>query len=221
MAKLQASSISIRIPNKPSFPPGREKIVKALRMLLEKNDFNNITISEIARKAGVTEPLIYKYFRDKRDLLHQVMSEHFENFVFQASEDIQKTEGTLNKLESMIWHHINCFATDRILAKILLLEVRSCTDYYRSKPYKMIKKYSMLVLEVIEEGIRSGEIRKDLPPRFIRQVIFGGIEHTCLMGVVFNKEFNPDILTDYLCRVLFDGISSAASSVGNKSAIGD
>jgi len=206
MAKSQASSISIRVPKRHSFPPGREKIVKALRMLLEKKDFNNITIAEIARLAGVTEPLIYKYFKDKRDLLHQVLSEHFEDFVLQTVVEIEKTEGTLNKLRRMIWYHIYCYATDRIFAKILLLEVRNCSDYYRSKPYKMIKKYSKIVLEVIEEGIRGGEIRKDLPSRFIRQVIFGGIEHVCLMGVVFNKEFNPDILAENLCRVLFDGI---------------
>jgi len=206
MANTRTSSISMRVPQRPSFPPGRGKIVKALRILLEKKDFNNITIADIARSAGVTEPLIYKYFKDKRDLLHQILSEHFEDFVLQAVAEIRKTEGALNKLRRMIWYHFYCYATDRIFAKILLLEVRNCSDYYRSKPYKMIRKYSNVVLEVIEEGIRSGEIRKNLSSRFIRQVIFGGIEHVCLMGVVFNKEFSPDILADNLCEVLFEGI---------------
>jgi TetR/AcrR family fatty acid metabolism transcriptional regulator len=59
-----------------SFPPGRVKIADALRLLLEEKDFNGITTAEIARQAGVTDALIYKYFKDKRDLLHQLLSEY-------------------------------------------------------------------------------------------------------------------------------------------------
>ena len=48
---------------KKALPPGRIKIENALLALLEKKDFNAITTAEIAQKAGVTEPLIYKYFK--------------------------------------------------------------------------------------------------------------------------------------------------------------
>ena len=57
-------------------PPGRIKIVRSLKSLLVEKEFSAITTAEIAKTAGVTEPLIYKYFRDKRDLLHQVLSEY-------------------------------------------------------------------------------------------------------------------------------------------------
>ena len=53
------------------YPPGRVKIVQALVGLLVRKDFNAITTAEIAKTAGVTEALIYKYFKDKRDLLYQ------------------------------------------------------------------------------------------------------------------------------------------------------
>ncbi len=42
------------------FPPGRTKIVEALKFLLEEKEFNAITTAEIAKTAGVTEALIYK-----------------------------------------------------------------------------------------------------------------------------------------------------------------
>ena len=44
-------------------PPGRIKIVQALISLLEQKEFNAVTTAEIAKKAGVTEALIYKYFK--------------------------------------------------------------------------------------------------------------------------------------------------------------
>ena len=62
------------------YPPGRIKIADALRSLLETKDFSAITTAEIAKHAGVTEALIYKYFKDKRDLLHQVLAEYIERY---------------------------------------------------------------------------------------------------------------------------------------------
>ena len=55
-------------------PPGQIKIIQALNLLLEEKEFGAITTAEIAKTAGVTEALIYKYFKDKRDLLHQVLA---------------------------------------------------------------------------------------------------------------------------------------------------
>ncbi len=41
-------------------PPGKVKIMEALKVLLEQKEFASITTSELAATAGVTEGLIYK-----------------------------------------------------------------------------------------------------------------------------------------------------------------
>lgn len=56
-------------------PRGRVKTAEALISLLEEKEFNAITTAQISRRSGVNEALIYKYFGDKRGLLHQVLGE--------------------------------------------------------------------------------------------------------------------------------------------------
>ncbi|MBE9545213.1 MAG: TetR/AcrR family transcriptional regulator, partial [Proteobacteria bacterium] len=73
--QLSVNSSVKNLKEKP-LPPGRIKIAQALKYLLEEKEFSAITTAEIAKNAGVTEALIYKYFKDKRDLLHQVLSEY-------------------------------------------------------------------------------------------------------------------------------------------------
>ncbi len=187
-------------------PPGRVKIADSLRLLLREKDFNAITTAEIAKNAGVTEALIYKYFKDKRDLLYQVLAEYLEHYIVQARQDLAGITGTLNKLRKTIWIHINVYATDRVFAKILMLEVRSFSDYYMSEPYRLVKEYSVLLSDILKEGIAKGELRNDISPSFMRQVILGGIEHVCLTRVVFNREIQPDAMTEDLTRVIFKGI---------------
>ena len=187
-------------------PPGRIKITRALKSLLEQKEFSAITSAEIARKAGVTDALIYKYFKDKRDLLHQVLSEYLEQYRSQITHDLKGIKGTLNKLRKLIWSHINVYATNRVFARILLIEVRNYPDYYKSETYGRVKEYSDIVLQIINEGIRNREIRDDLPPRLLRHTILGSIERVCLSGITFGKNIDPDDLTEQLCEFIFHGI---------------
>jgi len=90
--------------------------------------------------------------------------------------------------------------------------VRNYPDYYRSETYDLVRRYSNNLLEIIEEGVKSGEIRRDLPPKFMRQVILGSIEHVCLTGIIFQRGITPDELTEDLCRFIFQGIRSTGGS---------
>ena len=193
-----------------AWPPGRIKIADALRILLEKKDFGAITTAEIAKTAGVTEALIYKYFKDKRDLLYQLLSEYLEHYDVQFERDLKGIKGALNKLRKLIWSHINVYATDRVFAKILLLDVRSFSDYYTSETYKLVKKYTEILLEIIQEGIKEQEIRDDIPPVFLRQAILGSIENVCLTRVVLGRKISPDDLTEKLCEFVFRGVEQRA-----------
>jgi len=84
------------------YPPGRIKIVNALRTLLEKDEFHSITTAQIAKTAGVTEGLIYKYFNDKKDLLYQILKEYFEEFQKKIERDLGGLENSLDKLRMII-----------------------------------------------------------------------------------------------------------------------
>ena len=187
-------------------PPGRIKIVAALKVLLEEKDFGAITTAEIAKNAGVTEALIYKYFKDKRDLLHQILSEYLEQYRAQITHDLRGIKGVFNKLRKLIWSHINVYATNRVFAKVLLIEVRNYPDYYKSETYERVKEYSDIVLKIIEEGVQTKDIRDDISPKLMRYGILGSIEQVCLTGITFGREIDPDDLTDQLCEFLFTGI---------------
>lgn len=206
---LSLADTANNIKEKP-LPPGRIKISQALKSLLVEKEFSAITTAEIAKTAGVTEALIYKYFKDKRDLLHQILSEYLEQYRTQMGQDLSGIKGTLNKLRKLIWSHINVYATNRVFAKILLIEVRNYPDYYKSETYLRVKEYSNIVLQIIEEGIRDGELRKDVPAKLIRHSILGSIEQVCLSGITFEKEINPDDLTEQICEIIFQGIKCKA-----------
>jgi TetR/AcrR family transcriptional regulator, fatty acid metabolism regulator protein len=187
-------------------PPGRLKIMAALKTLLADKEFVSITISDIAKTAGVTEALIYKYFNDKRDLLHQVLAEYVAYFVDQIDAEVSGARDPLSKLRKLIRIHVSMYDHDRIFARILLVEVRNYADYFNSAAYAKVKEYTSLLLNIIKEGIADGSIRRDLSAEAIREVILGGIEHACVARVVFNHPIDPDAVSNQLCEIIFKGI---------------
>ncbi len=187
-------------------PPGKLKIINAMRTLLENRTFESLTISEIAVTAGVTEGLIYKYFKDKRDLLHHVLKEHYQLFLVQIERDLQGIDGALNKLKKIIWSSIERYANHRVFARIILLEVRNSEEYFQSEAYDLVRRFNHIIIDIINEGIAAGEIREDLPAGYIRNAIFGTIEHSCLNRVIFNETVSTNDAAKMITDLLFHGI---------------
>ena len=187
-------------------PAGKIKLADALRELLEKKDFNSITTANIAKTADVNEALIYRYYGDKRGLLHHLLADYLDSFIKQISIDLKGIEGAVNKLRKLIWTHIYLYDHNRVFAKILLLEVRNYPGYFASETYRTVKVYTQMILELIEEGVENREFRNDISATLIRQIILGGIEHLCLPAIIFDREVDVDLLHNELCSVIFKGI---------------
>lgn len=206
MAVLNGTAES-KSTRKASLPAGRIKLVDAMRQLLRDKDFNSITTAEISKTAGVNEALIYRYFNDKRGLLHAVLAKYWDEFTRKTQTDLKGIKGSLNKLRKLIWGHIDIYDRDRVLAKILLLEVRNFQGYFGSETYQVVRTYARLVFSIICEGVENDEIRDDIPPERIRDLILGGIEHFCMASVIFRRKMDPESLADDLCEMILDGIS--------------
>ena len=195
-------------PNTPnqSDPPGKIKIAEALRTLLREKDFNAITTADISKTSGVNEALIYRYYKDKRGLLHTVLAEYLEDYIETMALNRKGIKGAVNKLRKLIWDMIYLHHKDRVFSKILLLEVRNFRGYWESETYQIVRHYSRSMLNLIKEGIDAGELRDDISPSHIRQIILGAIEHLCLPAVIFEYDIEPDKMTDDVCDVIFEGI---------------
>ncbi len=190
-----------------SLPPSMIKLADALNELLKKKDFNSITAAEISRTAQVNESLIYRYFKDKRGALHFLLHNYMVDFMEDIGQQLKQGKGALNKLRIIIRGHITMYDTNRVFAKILLLEVRNFPGYFESDTYELIKSYGRFMTAIINEGVESGEIRNDIPLSRIRNLIMGGIEHASMAPVIFGYSISDESVDD-LFKLLFQGIAS-------------
>lgn len=189
-------------------PPGRIKIMRSLSNLMAEKDFHSITTAEIAGNAQVTEGLIYKYFKDKKDLLYQVLNEHFFEFQAKIENRIANEKTCVEQLEVIIFSSLESYGDNRIFSKILLLEVRNSLEFFNSCAYGMVRKYASTILDIIKKGIQTGELKPDTDPYVLRKVILGAIEHACLGEIIFGKELEIDEVSTGICEIIFNGVKA-------------
>lgn len=220
----KSTSASARISPQPTLdsrltdlPPAGRKIMHALRLLLQEKSFDEITTAEISRVAGANEALIYRYFKDKRGLLHKILAEYTLEHLLQIQSDVAGVQGALNKLAKLMKGTIGFHKKNRVFSRILLLDVRNYAGYFESEAYELVKQYVRLIDGIVEEGIRNREIRPDVSVASVKDVVVGSIEHACLRAVVFDWEFDEE----QLARSLSDTVIRGLVNPGEVSASGD
>ena len=186
-------------------PPGRQKLIRALSALLKAKHFQAITTAEIAATAGVTEGLIYKYFKDKQDLLYQVLYEQFTAFHQEVKQRMTLAETTVDKVEILIRSSLTSYTENREFSRMLLLEVRSTPAYFNTEAYGVTRSFARTLRGVIEEGIARGDIDPRTDPLLFAKCILGSIEHACLGEILFSRELDVDKTTAALIHILFNG----------------
>ena len=102
----------------------------------------------------MNEALIYRYFGDKRGLLHRILAAYFRVHLARIRLDVDEVTGEVDKLETLIKGTISFHKKNSVFSRILLLEVRNHPTYFESEAYGLAKDYSRLINEIIEQRHR-------------------------------------------------------------------
>jgi len=168
----------------------RESILRASTSVVAKKGFEAATLNEIAQEAGVTEPPIYLHFEGKESLLFAIAEEQMERYLLFLDEHLQGINGAENKLRKLIWSHLRYSDTNRDFMNIVLFDCRNNRNFYKSNAYALVRRYSGILLSILDDGIREGVFRPDMNLALVRDIIFGLMDYEAIRYFVTREK--PD-----------------------------
>ncbi|MFZ5643235.1 MAG: TetR/AcrR family transcriptional regulator [Bacillota bacterium] len=80
----------------------KEQVIKATERCIVEKGFSNMSVKDISAEASVSTGIIYHYFKNKEDLLLQVIKESFRK----SHEKVMETVEPLNDFEEKLLKHI-------------------------------------------------------------------------------------------------------------------
>ena len=177
----------------------------ALRIFAEKS-FQEATISEISKEAGVSEATIYEYFGTKEDLLFAI-PEKVSNDSFEESAlvlpFIKDVEG---RMRAILLGYVRLYENNPHYSALVLLQLMSNKRFRQTVAHAAIRRSAHSLLDCIRGGIADGTFRKDADAYLIRSMLMGTIEHIFIhwhmQGMPKHEKSMMDMLDPFLEMVL-------------------
>src|SRR5216683_4085017 len=162
-----------------------DAILDAAKGAFADKGFEGTSIADIARIARISDGLVYRYFRNKRELLYEVLRKFYERILHDLETQVFKHAAFSARLEALIRRHLEVFVSDTDLCRLFISEVRTASDYEGSSIQELNRLYTSVLIGIVKDAVKTGEVRPEVNPKLLRDVIFGAIEHlACVTSMV-------------------------------------
>lgn len=151
----------------------KDKILAAAEYLIAKDGLRKSTIAKVAKKAAVADSLVYKYFKNKEDLLFSVAAKHLGEAVQELKESLQGIKDPESRLRKLIWYSLRYNDRHPEYIRMLLFECRSNENFYSTACYKVMQGHSQITMDILEQGVSEGVFRSDVNMGLIRDILYG------------------------------------------------
>ncbi len=190
-------------------PPNQRiaRIEAAAREELAEKGYQNFSPIEVARRCGVSEATIYRYFPTKRDLLIKVAEDWFEELlaIEPAAGDNDDIAGRLRRL---IHHSLWVIRSQPALSRFVMQELRPDPQYRTMRVFKLNRRFTSNITRVVEEAVASGKFRSGVSPLLVRDMIYGAVEHQTWSYLRGEGDFDIDAAADGIASLICHGMST-------------
>lgn len=166
----------------------QNEIITAALILIAEGGITNLTIKNLSKAMGITEPAIYRHFSNKSEIIKTMI----QNFSAMADDVITGSNAVgLPAIEQFVKSRFQLVSKNPPLAKVMFAE-----ELFMDSP-----EYSVLILKMMHshrETLRKmfiqaqtqGQIRKDIEVDMLFRIIFGSVRLLIKQWGMSNQTFD-------------------------------
>ena len=182
------------------------ELVGVARTLLAEVGYERFLPAEVARRCGVSEATVYRYFPTKRELLTRVAQEWFDELLG-VEPGVAGYHSTFDRLSYVVRYSVEVVRKEPALTRFIFNELRPDPDYRGTAVYELNRRFTGVVNRVLRDAIRSGDFRDDVSAELLRDMIFGAIEHQAWAYLRGEGDFSTKDTTDGITTVIYRGMA--------------
>jgi TetR/AcrR family transcriptional regulator, fatty acid metabolism regulator protein len=191
----------------------RNKIIDCALKIFAEKGFQEATISEISKAAGVSDATVYEYFNTKEELLFSIPEKIAEETFLEFKEKaLPFLRGTESKIRAMVQAYMLLYEKNPYYSALVMLQLKTNRNYIKTESYKKIRDVARELLKFIQEGIENGTFEKNTDPYLVRSMILGTIEHLCIRWHIMGAPSNLVDQVDPMIGIILNGIKAATPS---------
>lgn len=151
-----------RAARRPAAPETRDRLLDVALTLFADRGYDAVGVREIIRAAGVTEPVLYYYFKGKEALFLHLLRVHYAEAQAELARLLRDTPGCFDRLRLLLTGTFLHAARDPRIPRLFYQTHCGPRLPGITEPLaELTAQRFALVTEVMRAGIRSGDLRGD------------------------------------------------------------
>ncbi len=187
----------------------KDRIMEAALHIFAEKGFQNATITEISKEAGVSEATIYEYFGTKEDLLFAIPEKISNQTYDESSKILPYIKGVEGKMRAILLSYFKLYQSNPHYSALVLLQLMSNKRFRETPAHAAIRRSAHRLLDCIREGIADRTFKKDADAYLIRSMLMGTIEHLFIQWHMQGRPKTEKSIIDMLdpfIEIVLDGI---------------
>jgi TetR/AcrR family fatty acid metabolism transcriptional regulator len=155
-------------------PYRKGEIINASLRLIEKKGIQNLTTKNIAKEVGITEPGLYRHFKNKQDILAAILAV-FRSTIKKSMDSVVTSEASsLDKIGNLYANTLRRFQKDpSITAAIFSEEIFQNNKALAREVFSIMETTREGIQKLIGDGKKRGEIHVDVSDYQLSLIIMG------------------------------------------------
>lgn len=188
----------------------------ALRQVAAGASFNELTVDEIARAAGITRSAFYFYFRDKQDLLVATAARAADELYAQADRWWHGDDPPEVRVREALEGVVDAYTRHRDLLRVVT-EVAGYDSEIRAFWRALVERFVTATAEHLEREVAAGRMRALDPDRTAEALVWMA-ERCCYVYLATGDRSPTELagsLTDTWMAALY-GVSGPRPADGSR-----
>lgn len=185
----------------------KREIIGIAKELMIREGVQSLTIKNISKKNGISEPAIYRHFKNKRAILVALIDNFEHNLMEAIDKPIRYHKNPLDRLREIMKVHM--FFTEKRKGTLFAITAESIhfnDDFLRRKILKVIDEYKMRIKDILYQAKKEGLIREDINLDAVSLTFFGLIQTAIVQFALTNYSVPPINKFQTLWNVFIRGI---------------
>jgi AcrR family transcriptional regulator len=185
----------------------RAQLIRAAYKVVSRKGYYNFTIKDIAKESGLSSGLVHYYFKDKQDLLLNLLKDINLNIKSYLNKELIRSQSPLNKLIAYMDQAFNLAEQEKEYFYVLI-DFWTQTKHnprMRQANNRLLQSYRDECAAIVKEGISTG-IFREVDVAFTATTIVSVIQGTIVQYVLDNEAFNYEkyttMIKDYIATIL-------------------
>jgi len=186
----------------------REKIIAASIELFEQNGFSETSIQDIVDALGVTKGTFYYYFKSKEELLMDIHLRYIEGLLSEQARLMNDERRSVReKLYAIVYMLIHNVERQGRQARVFFREMKHLSEEHLQKVKEKRDLFRYQLQALIEEGMKNGELRRDLSPSIAALTVLGAANWS-YHWFRPNGELTDAEVAEQMVAILIDGMGA-------------